>query len=160
VNFWGFDGKRSRGALVVNRSVASATARAFSTLYDQQFRIRQMRPMDSTWGKNPKGPGADDYAAMDADNTSAFNCRYVGGQESRKVYSNHAYGTAIDVNDFENPYVADDGTIYPDAYYASRRSARPGVFSSSSSAAVRAFTSQGMTWGGRWSHPDYQHFDG
>ena len=93
VNFWGFDGKRSRGALVVNKDVASATARAFSRLYDQQFRIRQMRPMDSTWGKNPKGPGANDYAAMDADNTSAFNCRYVGGEEASKQYSNHAYGT-------------------------------------------------------------------
>ncbi|GAA4349355.1 M15 family metallopeptidase [Angustibacter luteus] len=159
VNFWGFDGKRSRGAIVVNKNVASATARAFTRLYEQQFRIRQMRPMDSTWGKNPKGPGANDYAAMDADNTSAFNCRYVGGEEERKQYSNHAYGSAIDVNDFENPYIADGGTIYPDAYYAHRRSPAPGVFSSSSSAAVRAFTREGMTWGGRWSHPDYQHFD-
>ena len=27
------------------------------------------------------------------------------------------------------------------------------------SAAVRAFTSQGLRWGGLWSNPDYQHFD-
>ncbi|GAB3599441.1 hypothetical protein GCM10027446_31290 [Angustibacter peucedani] len=158
VNFWGFDGKRSRGALVVSSSIAQAAARAFSDLYDQQFRIRQMRPMDKSWGRNPKGPGADDYKAMDADNTSAFNCRYVGGQESSKVYSKHAYGTAIDVNDFENPYLADDGQIYPDAYYAHRRGPAPGVFSTSGSAAVRAFTRQGLGWGGLWSHPDYQHF--
>ena len=103
VNFWGFDGKRSRGAIVVNASIADETAAAFTRLYSVQFRIRQMKPMDSTWGKNPKGPGANDYAAMAADNTSAFNCRYVGGQEASKVYSKHAYGTAIDVNDFENP---------------------------------------------------------
>jgi hypothetical protein len=161
VNFWGFDGKRSRGALVVNRSIASAAAGAFSSLYEQQFRIRQMRPMDSSWGKNPKGPGADDYAAMDADNTSAFNCRYVGGAESTKQWSNHAYGTAIDVNDFENPYFADNGRVYPaSSPYARKRASGPGVFSSSSSAPVRAFTSRGMSWGGRWSHPDYQHFDG
>ncbi len=159
VNFWGFDGKRSRGAIVVNASVASRTAAAFTTLYNLQFRIRQMRPMDSSWGKNPKGPGANDYAAMAADNTSAFNCRYVGGEESKKVYSKHAYGTAIDVNDFENPYVADDGTVYPDRYFLTRRGPAPGVFSSSGSAAVRAFTSQGLRWGGLWSNPDYQHFD-
>ena len=160
VNFWGFDGKRSRGALVVNKSVASATARAFTRLYEQQFRIRQMRPMDSTWGKNPKGPGANDYAAMQADNTSAFNCRYVGGEEASKVYSKHAYGTAIDVNDFENPYVADDGTVYPDRYWLHRRGPAPGVFSSSGSAAVRAFTSQGLRWGGRWKKPyDPGHFE-
>ena len=159
VNFWGFDGKRSRGSLVVNASIADETAAAFSRLYSLQFRIRQMKPMDSTWGKNPKGPGANDYAAMEADNTSAFNCRYVGGEEASKVYSKHAYGTAIDVNDFENPYVADDGTVYPDRYFLTRRGPAPGVFSSSGSAAVRAFTSQGLRWGGLWNHPDYQHFD-
>jgi hypothetical protein len=115
--------------------------------------------MNSTWGKNPKGPGANDYAAMEADNTSAFNCRYVGGQEASKVYSKHAYGTAIDVNDFENPYVDDNGVVYPDTYFLKRRVPAPGVFSGSGSAAVRAFTSQGLRWGGRWSPPDYQHFD-
>jgi hypothetical protein len=159
VNFWGFDGKRSRGAVVVNRSLASQAAAAFTRLYEQRFRIRQMRPMDSTWGRNPKGPGANDYAAMKADNTSAFNCRYVGGEEASKRWSNHAYGTAIDVNDFENPYVAADGTIYPGPYWAHRRGPAPGVFSSSSSPAVRAFTSQGLRWGGLWAQPDYQHFD-
>ena len=158
VNFWGFDGKRSRGAVVVNRSVAGQAAAAFTRLYDLQFRIRQMRPMDSTWGKNPKGPGADDYAAMQADNTSAFNCRYVGGEEASKVYSKHAYGTAIDVNDFENPYVASNGTVYPSSYWLRRRGPAPGVFSSGS-AAVRAFTSRGFLWGARWAQPDYQHFD-
>ena len=161
VNFWGFDGKRSRGGVVVHQAVAGPAARAFTALYEQRFRIRQMRPMDSSWGHNPKGPGADDYAAMAADNTSAFNCRYVGGQESRKVWSNHAYGKAIDVNDFENPYVDDNGTVYPSTYFLHRRSSStPGVFSSSGSAAVRAFTSQGFSWGGLWSHPDLQHFDG
>ena len=121
MNFWGFDGKRSRGSLVVNASIADEAAAAFTRLYELQFRIRQMKPMDSSWGHNPKGPGANDYAAMEADNTSAFNCRYVGGQEASKVYSKHAYGTAIDVNDFENPYVADNGTVYPDRYWLSRR---------------------------------------
>jgi hypothetical protein len=159
VNFWGFDGMRSRGSLVVNASIAPQAAGAFTRLYDLGFRVRQMRPMDSSWGRNPKGPGANDYAAMEADNTSAFNCRYVGGQEASKVYSKHAYGTAIDVNDFENPYVDDNGVVYPDTYFLHRRGPAPGVFSSSGSAAVRAFTGQGLRWGGLWSPPDYQHFE-
>lgn len=159
VNFWGFDGRRSRGGVVVSSTIATVAAQAFAGLYGQQFRIRQMRPMDSSWGRNPKGPGADDYAAMSADNTSAFNCRYVGGQEASRVYSKHAYGTAVDVNDFENPYVADDGTVYPQRYFLVRRGPAPGVFSSSSSSAVRAFTAQGMHWGGLWAKPDYQHFE-
>lgn len=159
VNFWGFDGRRSRGAVVVNASIASRTKAAFTKLYEQRFRIRQMKVMDSAWGHNPKGPGADDYAAMEADNTSAFNCRYVGGEESAKVWSKHAYGMAIDINDFENPYVDAAGRVYPDAWFLSRRSARAGVFSSASSAAVRALTAQGFRWGGAWNPPDYQHFD-
>ena len=101
-----------------------------------------MRPMDSSWGRNPKGPGANDYAAMEADNTSAFNCRYVGGEEERKVYSRHAYGLAIDVNDFENPYLAADGAVYPDDYWAYRRGPLPAC--SRPARALRcAFTSQG-----------------
>jgi hypothetical protein len=159
VNFWGFDGRRSRGAIVVNASIASRTATAFTRLYEQRFRIRQMKVMDRSWGHAPIGPGSDDYAAMDADNTSGFNCRYVGGEESKKGWSNHAYGTAIDVNDFENPYIAGPGRVYPDAWFATRRSGFAGVFSSTRSAAVRAFIDQGFRWGGVWSPPDFQHFD-
>lgn len=159
VNFWGFDGRRSRGAIVVNTYIASRTAAAFTHLYEQRFRIRQMKVMDSGWGHNPKGPGANDYAAMEADNTSAFNCRYVGGEESKKAWSNHAYGTAIDVNDFENPYVDEQGRVYPHSWFLTRRSGRGGVFSSASSAAVQAFTAKGFRWGGVWNPPDFQHFD-
>lgn len=159
VNFWGFDGQRSRGAIVVNASIAGRTAAAFTRLYEQRFRIRQMKVMDSSWGHNPKGPGADDYAAMAADNTSAFNCRYVGGEEARKVWSKHAYGTAIDVNDFENPYVDQQGRVYPVAWFLTRRSPHAGVFSAPSSASVQAFTGQGFRWGGTWKPPDFQHFD-
>jgi hypothetical protein len=158
VNYWGFDGIRHRGSLVVASAISSRAAAAFTTLYSVHFRIRVMRPMDSTWGHNPKGPGADDYAAMRADNTSAFNCRYVGGEESRKVWSNHAYGRAIDINDFENPYVASNGTVYPSSYFLHRRTG-PGTFSSSSDSAVRAFTRQGFSWGGLWSDPDFQHME-
>jgi hypothetical protein len=158
VNYWGFDGLRHRGRLVVRSRIAGRAAQAFTTLYRLKFRIRQMVPMDSTWGHNPKGLGANDYAAMRADNTSGFNCRYVGGEESRKVWSNHAYGLAIDVNDLENPYVAANGTVYPNAYFLHRRSGA-GIFHSSASPAVRAFTRLGFTWGGRWSDPDLQHFE-
>jgi hypothetical protein len=159
VNFWAFDGRRSRGAIVVNASIAGRAVAALTSLYQQRFRIRQMKVMDRGWGHNPKGPGADDYAAMVADNTSAFNCRFVGGQESRKLWSNHAYGTAIDVNDFENPYVDEQGRVYPDTWFLGRRSRAAGIFSSASSPAVRAFTRLGFGWGGAWSPPDLQHFE-
>ena len=41
------------------------------SLYRQRFPIRQMRLVDAY--------GADDRRSMAADNTSAFNCRFVAG---------------------------------------------------------------------------------
>jgi len=78
----------------------------FRRIYRAKVPIRRMRPVDRY--------GGDDHRSMRADNTSAFNCRYVGGEESKKVWSGHAYGTAIDVNDFENPYVDRRGRVPED----------------------------------------------
>ena len=50
---------------------------------------------------------------MNADNTSAFNCREVDGQPG--VWSQHAYGRAIDLNPRENPYVTSSGYVSPPA---------------------------------------------
>ena len=41
----------------------------------------------------------------DGNNTGAFACRPTRGATS---YSQHAYGLAIDVNPFQNPYVKGD----------------------------------------------------
>jgi hypothetical protein len=90
---------------------------------------------------------------MAADNTSAFNCRFVGGTSR---WSMHAYGEAIDVNPVENPYVR-GGYVSPAAgrpfldrsRYRKGMAVRDGVL-------VRAFASVGWKWGA--SFGDYQHF--
>ena len=41
----------------------------------------------------------------DGNNTGSFVCRPTIGQTT---FSQHAYGLAIDVNPFQNPYVKDD----------------------------------------------------
>lgn len=154
LNYWGFDGYRHRGAIIVNKAIVGDTEGAFRALYDQHFRIRRIQPED-TWGRDPKGPGADDYAAMRADDTSGYNCRYVDGREGQHVWSPHAYGMAIDLNTFENPYVARTGT-FPDTYWRGHRRG-VGVLERGG-AAARAFTSRGFFWGANWSAPDFQHF--
>ena len=63
-------------------------------LFRERFPIRRMKLIDSY--------GADDHRSMNADNTSAFNCRFVAGTNR---WSMHAYGKAIDLNPIENPYV-------------------------------------------------------
>jgi hypothetical protein len=100
--------------------------------------------------------GGSDFRSIEADNTSAFNCRYVDGTTR---WSNHAYGTAIDVNPIENPYVSDGRTSHrASTPYLDRTRRRPGM-AYEGGALVRAFDRIGWGWGGRWtSVKDYQHF--
>jgi hypothetical protein len=95
VTFVGFDGGTHRGKLVAHRWYAEGIRRVFHKLFDAGFPIRRMRLVDRY--------GANDTRSMNADNTSAFNCRFRDGVCCR--WSMHAYGKAIDINPVENPYV-------------------------------------------------------
>ena len=101
--------------------------------------------------------GADDHRWMEADNTSAFNCRSVAGTDR---WSEHAYGRAIDLNPIENPYADGDGYVSPPqgAPFADRSRRAKGLIHRGGPV-VAAFAAVGWGWGGNWSWPkDYQHF--
>jgi D-alanyl-D-alanine carboxypeptidase-like protein len=145
----GFDGGDHTGTLIVHRDVARRVLDVLRELYLDGFPIRRMTPVDPY--------GGDDTRSVAADNTSAFNCRYVEGTTR---YSEHAYGRAIDVNPIENPYVTGAGTTAHRASipYLRRTPFRPGM-AAEGHALVRAFDAIGWGWGGRWSGAkDYQHF--
>lgn len=148
--YWGFDGRVHTGALVVNERAAGDIVVVFRRLYRARFPIRRLRPIDAY--------GGSDERSLAADNTSAFNCRYVVGPGPRR-WSTHAYGLAIDVNPIENPYV-EGGRVHPRAgrAYLNRSKVRPGM-AVRGGILVRAFAAVGWQWGGRWTGtPDYQHF--
>lgn len=147
VTYRGFDGQDHSGELVVAATVAADVASAFEQLYAAGFPIASMRLVDDF--------GASDDASMATDNTSAFNCRAVTGGSS---YSEHSYGTAIDINPIENPYIRGNTVLPPvGSGYASRPES-PGVIQAGD-AVVTAFESIGWSWGGYWTNPtDYQHF--
>lgn len=150
VSFVGFDGKKHTGALIVNRAVTEEVTVVFRRLYAAAFPIRRMRPV-SRYG------GSDDRSAA-ADNTSAFNCRAAVAVGPVR-WSAHAYGTAIDVNDVENPYIVGARVIPPaGTAFRDRTKVRPGM-AVPGGVLVRAFAAVGWLWGGRWAGtPDYQHF--
>jgi hypothetical protein len=147
VSYWGFDGKRRVGAIVVRATAARPVLSVFRKLYGARFPIRRLRLIEAY--------GGSDDASMAADNTSGFNCRRVSGT---RQWSQHAYGLAIDINPVENPYV--DGTrVRPSAgrAYLDRSRRRRGMVVAGD-VVVRAFAAIGWRWGGHWSPPDYQHF--
>lgn len=149
VSFHGFDGERHRGRVVVNKDASDALVYAFRAMWANHFKIRRMRLVDHY--------GASDHRSMRADNTSAFNCRYVAGTTR---WSEHAYGRAIDINPVENPYIGSDGHVSPrnGRRYRDRSQHAKGLIHSGG-ATVRAFEDVGWGWGGNWSSPtDYQHF--
>ena len=148
VRYVGFDKKAHTGTLVVHKSVAKDVRTVFGKIYKARFKIRKMVPVDVY--------GASDRRSMNADNTSAFNCRNVAGTSR---WSNHAYGRAIDINPVENPYV-NGSTVSPKAgkKYLNRKLKVKGLIRKNG-VAVKAFRAEGFSWGGAWYDPDYQHFD-
>ncbi|HUP74270.1 MAG TPA: M15 family metallopeptidase [Acidimicrobiales bacterium] len=147
--FWGFDDRVHQGELVVNARHADAIVSVFEQLFAVRFPIERMELVDVYEG--------NDDRSMVANNTSAFNCREVAGRPG--VLSQHALGTAIDVNPLINPWVRSGKVDPPEgAQYADRSKAWKGAIYAGD-VVVRAFASIGWGWGGYWPGSyDYQHF--
>lgn len=148
LSFWGFDGRTHTGEMIVNREVADDVVEVFGKLFAARFPIEEMRITTSA--------DLDAEPTGDGNNTSAFVCRAVTGGTS---FSEHAFGLAIDINPFHNPYRRDE-LILPElaAHYLDRDLGQPGMIVAGD-VAVEAFAAIGWAWGGDWnSLKDYQHF--
>lgn len=144
----GDDGRVARGVLIVHRSVVGDVAEAVRTLYGRGFPLTSARPVDDF--------GGDDARSMEADNSSAFNCRPVAGTST---WSQHAHGLAMDLNPRRNPYVTANGfEPASGAAWTDRSDVRPGMIVDGGPV-VAVFDRLGWGWGGRWSSSqDLQHF--
>src|SRR4029078_13298478 len=92
----------------------------------------------------------------DGNNTGAFVCRPTIGT---RIYSQHAYGLAIDLDTFQNPYSKGD-LVLPElsSSYLDRDRVRPGMITPDG-VVVRAFAAIGWRWGGQWrALKEYHHF--
>lgn len=148
VTFRGFDGDRHTGELLVHRRVSADVVGVFRALWEADFPIEQMRITESRELELPP--------TGDGNNTAAFVCRSVTGGGG---YSEHAYGLAIDVNPFQNPYRRGD-VVIPElaSAYLDRDDERPGMILPGDDV-VTAFARIGWGWGGTWrSLTDPMHF--
>ena len=150
-----FDGETQVGEIVCNAAIAEDLTEIFHELYKADYRIERIRLIDEY--------NADDNLSMEDNNTSSFCYRVV---ENTTRLSNHAYGMAIDINPFYNPYVVynSEGTrITPvgSEIYADRSDAVMNPYRiDKNDLAYKLFKEHGFTWGGDWnSCKDYQHFE-
>ena len=151
IDYFGFDGKTHRGALIVNQDLAAEVVAIFEQLLQLRYPIEKMHTVDTY-------PGADDELSMEDNNTSAYNCRDIPGTGR---WSQHAFGRAVDLNPLLNPEIDQTGAIQPKNAepYRDRNRTSPGILHAGD-AAVRVFTDRGWRWGGGWPTPvDYQHFE-
>lgn len=145
---WSADGNVRTGRLVVNRKEALATVRIMRALFDLRFPITRMEPIERY--------GGSDFESIEADNTSAFNCRQRVGTGG---WSQHAYGRAIDINPLLNPYVSGRDTAHVASQpYLNRNRVRPGMLVAGSEE-VAVIEAEGWSWAGSWPGgvQDYQH---
>lgn len=152
INYWGFDGYRHRGQMVFRASHRSEFVTAFTKLYNDRIPLHGMYLVDR-FGWSSRTHGADDYASMEHDNTSAFNCRWVDG--SPGTMSPHSYGTAVDINPYENPFHSAEG--WTPNYWWRTHNFPPYTWRSRSSPAVQDMLEAGFHW--TYGNEDSQHFD-
>ena len=144
----GFDGRLHTGEMIVNESVADDVVEVFRQLHDAGFPIEQMRVI--------RAEEIDAHPTGDFNDTTSFVCRPAVGSAS---WSQHAYGLAIDINPFHNPYVRGD-VVLPElaSAYVDREEVRPGMITEGD-VVTQAFDAIGWGWGGRWSTlDDWMHF--
>ena len=148
VSYWGFDGRAHTGELLAHRDATADLVTVFRRLFAAGYPIERMRI--TTVAERDAPPTGD------GNTTGAFNCRPATGSTR---WSEHAYGRAVDVNPFHNPYVA-GGLVLPElaTAYTDRRKVRPGMITAGGPV-VAAFRAVGWTWGGSWDSPkDHMHF--
>lgn len=139
VTYWGFDGYRHRGQVVVARRSAHRLGRVFADLYGRRQPIRALRPVE-TLGTFRDAVGR----ALAADASFGFACQRLPGDTGRT--GSHARGTVVSINPWENPTRL-GGRGVPDSWWLPRRSL--GYVHEASGPVVGAFAAQGFAWNGR-----------
>lgn len=146
VSFFGFDGEFHTGEMLVHRDSAEDLVNIFAQLHEMRFPIEQMEIVSNAdLALGPDGK---------PNNTTAFTCRR---SVSSSRWSRHAFGDAIDINPFHNPYVSGDLILPTQAgAYIDRDRDVPGLISQD---VVALFADIGWGWGGEWnSVKDWMHF--
>lgn len=149
VEYYGFDGALHRGQIVVRKDLAQEISEIFGEILALKFPVESVIPI--------KFDKPDNRTSMDTlNNTYGFHYRAVKTTQTTKL-SNHSFGTAIDINPFQNPAILRDGRVLPAG--GKYDPAADGTLTAESPV-VKIFLRRGWEWGGGWvSLKDYMHFE-
>lgn len=142
VSFVGFDGGHHTGEVLVHHDAVDAVVAIFEELHATAFPIEDVAIITPELLEAP--------ATGDGNITSAFVCRDSRGGG----WSEHAYGRALDINPFHNPYVRDDDggrVVLPElaTAYTDRTLALPGMLAADHPV-IDVIEQVGWYWGGHY----------
>jgi hypothetical protein len=147
VKYLGFDGLAHEGKLVVHQRIADDVVSVFDDLFKARFPIQKIGFWDDY--------GGGVYAEQNI--TVGFYCEKA--DDAPTEWSSHAYGMAIDINPFLNPFLDLQHKWWPLAAVSNVPRDRTRGKVSTESAVFAIFTRHGWAWGGFDAGvPDYMHF--
>ncbi|MFF8442403.1 M15 family metallopeptidase [Streptomyces californicus] len=149
INHYDFDGEIQRGTLVVADDTADSIVRIFTALFDAEFPLRSMKPVEEF--------GGDNKASLAADNTAAYNCRRPNQINAPVKASPHANGRAVDINPVENPWIDLRCKCWFPGPEHKERTPGPGKVLQGDPV-WQLFADEGWVWQ-NIKVPDYMHFD-
>ncbi len=145
-----FNGEQQKGELIVSRRIADDMLFIFEKLFEHRYPIEKIRLIDDY--------DADDDISVANNNSSAFCYRTIS---DTTTISNHAYGIAVDINPYYNPYIK-NGCVakHVNLDFAFNRETNNPYFIRKNDFCYNLFKSRGFSWGGDWQsqNEDYQHF--
>ena len=145
VTYYSFDGRLHLGQIVLHKDIVIDVIELFQLVKANRFPVAKVIPVAQYHGS--------DESSMADNNTSGFNYRTIKGS---KRLSAHAFGRAIDINPFNNPFVTKNEIRPKRAFYDP---GKPGTLTADSPIVI-ALKKRGWIWGGDWrTSKDYQHFE-
>ncbi len=149
VEYYSIDNMLHRGQIVIDSTLCGDIIELFKVIKSQKIIIEMVVPI--------KFDLPDNGTTMaHLNNTYGFHYRVKAG--GKKSLSKHSFGTAIDINPFDNPYISRSGRVIPQgAKYDIVNNSRS---LTSNSEIVILLKSMDWIWGGDWRDPkDYMHFE-
>lgn len=147
VEYYSFDKKLHKGQVVIDKDLVEDIKGAFDLIKHTQFPVHSVIPIGDLRFLS------DDEKSMSANNSSGFCYRKIAGRDQ---LSNHAFGRAVDINPYLNPYIRSD---YHQPEGVEYDPSLQGAITADGQL-VQYFKGKGWEWGGDWiDRKDYMHFE-